>query len=135
MKLAFLLVVSSVIAFAGCSGTGDGDFKDELRFGTGMNAASMTLTGQAESFDLATTSMLTFRMESSAAFDGRFVRLYFNRLEQKDFSACASKDAHICLSQFAVSSPGTYEVKAYLVKTILDIGEETLVASRSFTLR
>jgi len=117
------------------SSTPEDGFKDELKFGTSINYAAMQLIGPAESFDLATTKMLSFRLESAANFDGRFVRLYLNGLEQKDFSACANKDAHICLSSFAVSTKGTYQVKAYLVATTVDIGTETLVTSATFSLR
>jgi len=49
-------------------------------------------------------------------------------------AGCASADSNSCLSQLAVSTPGTYEVKAYLVQTVVDIGKETLVASKTLTL-
>ena len=128
------LCLIAVLALAGCGG-GGGSFKDDLSFGTGVDATFQALVGVADSFDTRTTSLVWFRMESSASFEGRFVRLYFNTLEQKDYAGCASQDAHICVSQFAVSTPGTWQVKAYLVKTVIDIGQETLVASHTLTLR
>jgi hypothetical protein len=122
------------VAFAALSvscGALPGAFKDDLRFGTGIDYGAMKLTGEGTSF---AAGPISFRVESAANFDGRFVRLYLNALEQKDFSACANADAHICLSAFNVSNPGTYEVKAYLVATVVDIGKETLVTSSSFTV-
>lgn len=124
-----VLVVGLLVL--GCGGS---SFKDELTFGTGIDSSGFSLTGASDSFDVATTSSVWFRMESAANFNGRFVRLYFNKLEQKDYAACAQKDAHICLSSFAVSTPGTYQVDAYLVETVVDIGKETLVTSKTLTL-
>lgn len=117
-----------------CGGTSSGSFHDELKFGTGIDGTGFGLVGVAESFSLAANRSLYFRFESQAKFDNRFVRLYFNKLEQKDFSACAAVDSHICLSSFTVSNAGTYNVEAFLVKTVVDIGQETLVASRTLTL-
>jgi hypothetical protein len=128
-----LFCLASLLALAGC-GSG-GSFKDDLQFGTGLDGTGMGLTGISESFDTKTTKALWFRLESAANFDNRFVRLYLNKLEQKDYASCAAADAHICLSQFSVSTPGTYAVDAYLVQTIIDIGKETLVTKRTFTLR
>ena len=121
-----------VLVLAGCGGSG---FKDELTFGTGIDATGFKLTGASDSFDVSTTKTVWFRLESAANFDNRFVRLYLNKLEQKDFAACAAKDSHICLSSFGVSTPGTYTVDAYLVQTVIDIGKETLVTSKTLTLR
>ena len=128
--------ISSVLAAGAmaCGGTSTGGFHDELKFGTGIDGTGFALVGAADSFSLATTRSVFFRFESQAKFDNRFVRLYFNKLEQKDFSACAAVDSHICLSSFNVSTAGTYNVEAYLVKTVVDIGQETLVASRTLTL-
>ena len=127
-----ILAVSLVAA--SCGPLNVSGFKDDLRFGTGIDYSAMKLTGESTSFTVATTPTVSFRIESAANFDGRFVRLYLNTLEQKDFAACANKDAHICLSAFNVSNPGTYEVKGYLVDTIVDIGKETLVTSATLTL-
>ena len=136
MRSTALLVVFLFVSCGSPSGKDAGSaFKDELKFGTGINYSAFQLTGEATSFDLLTTRQLSFRLESSANFSGRFVRLYLNSLEQKDFAACANADAHLCLSSFNVSTAGTYEVKAYLVDTVIDIGKETLVTSASFTLR
>jgi len=137
--VTLLAVIVSLVSCGTLPGPKDagsgGGFKDELKFGTGINYGAMQLTGEATSFDVLTTRQLSFRLESAANFDGRFVRLYLNSLEQKDFSGCANADAHICLSSFNVSTPGTYEVKAYLVATVIDIGKETLVTSATFSLR
>lgn len=139
MRTSSWLFFTLALAACGSTTTPDGGssggFKDELKFGTGINYSAMQLTGEATSFDLALNRQLSFRLESAANFSGRFVRLYFNGLEQKDFSGCANADAHLCLSSFNVSQAGTYEVKAYLVKTVVDIGEETLVTSATLTLR
>ena len=131
-------LLSLAVVSCGSSPGKDGGtsaFKDQLTFGTGINYSAFQLTGEATTFDLATTHQLSFRLESAANFDGRFVRLYLNSLEQKDFSGCANADSHLCLSSFSVSTAGTYEVKAYLVATVVDIGKETLVTSSTFTLR
>jgi hypothetical protein len=140
MKTA-MVVLAGVLALAACGSTdggsdaGNGTFKDELKFGTGIDYAAFQLTGEGTSFDTAVNKTIAFRLESSANFDGRFVRLYFNTLEQKDFAGCANADAHLCLSSFPVSTPGSYVVKAYLVKTNVDIGVETEVTSATLTLR
>lgn len=136
---SLLLLLALALTSCGSASTPDGGtnnsgFKDELKFGTGINYAAMQLTGEGTTFNLALNRQLSFRLESAANFSGRFVRLYFNGLEQKDFSGCANADAHLCLSSFNVSQKGTYEVKAYLVKTVVDIGEETLVTSATLTL-
>ena len=130
--LAIFLALVGMSGVAGCEPAGP--FTDSLTFGTGVTGTGFTLVGESESFSVATTHVLWFRVESSANFDGRFVRLYLNKLEQKDFAGCANPDAHLCLSQFSVSQPGTYEVEAYLVQTINDIGKETFVASARLTL-
>ena len=130
MRLAIGILAALTLTTCG----GD-TFKDDLSFGTGVAGTGFDLIGQSDTFDLTLNSVIWFRFESSANFSGRFVRLYFNKLEQKDFAACANADAHICLSQFTVSNPGTYEVEGYLVKTNIDIGEETLVAKRTLTLK
>jgi hypothetical protein len=139
MRSIALLVVFLSVSCGSSPGPKDGGttgaFKDELKFGTGINYSAFQLTGEATSFDVLTTRQLSFRLESSANFSGRFVRLYLNSLEQKDFTGCANADAHLCLSSFPVSTAGTYDVKAYLVDTVIDIGKETLVTSATFTLR
>jgi hypothetical protein len=118
---------------AGC-GTQD-DFKDSLTFGTGITGTGFTLTGEATSFSLATLAggQLWFRLESAADIDGRFVRLYFNGVTNKDYTA-VQKTGHITLSSFPVTTAGTYQVKGYYVQTVIDIGKETAVASNTFTL-
>ncbi len=133
--ILFVLVGAGGISGCGpvSGGTGDG-FTDGLTFGTGVTGTGFTLSGESEAFALATTPVVWFRLESSANFDGRFVRLYLNKLEQKDFAGCANPDAHLCLSQFSVSQPGTYNVDAYLVQTVIDIGKETFVASATLRL-
>lgn len=130
MTIRSALLVAAALALS-CSG-GDG-FKDDLTFGTGMDAAAMKLTGEGTSFEAG--KLVYFRLESAAKFDNRFVRLYFNKIENKDFAACASTDGHLCLTGFQVSNPGTYEVSGYLVKTVIDIGDETLIATRTITVK
>lgn len=137
MPFARLFLVAVALCASSCLPSEDDattTFKDDLRFGTGLGGNGFQLVGESETFTKATTSMLTFRLESSANFEGRFVRLYFDGLTNKDFAACANPDAHICLSSFPTVNPGTYTVKAYLVKTTVDIGKETFVASRTITV-
>jgi len=130
-----LLCLAATTLALSCSGGSDGAFKDSLTFGTGVDSTGFKLVGESSTFDgNGGARNLWFRFESSANFSGRFVRLYLNTLSQKDFAACASADAHICLSQMTVN-PGTYEVKGYLVKSNLDIGEETLVATSTLTIK
>lgn len=135
MRSAALIVFLSLSCGSPSGKDAGSAFKDELKFGTGINYSAFQLTGEATTFDKLTTRQLSFRLESSANFSGRFVRLYLNTLEQKDFTACANADAHLCLSSFPVSTVGTYDVKAYLVDTVIDIGKETLVTSATFTLQ
>jgi len=141
MRSNALFLAVALLLLAACGSTSNtpapdagGQFKDELLFGTGLDGTGFGLSGTSDSFDLTRVSTVWFRLESAANFDGRFVRLYFNGAEQKDFSGCANADAHICLSSFAVSTKGSYQVKAYLVKAVVDIGQETLVTTRTLTL-
>ena len=135
-----VLVATSLLA--GCTSAdpnGDtgasGGFIDDLRFGTGITGNGFTLSGEASTFDTALVRAVWFRLESSANFDGRFVRLYFNGVSNQDYPDCAAADSHICLSQFATTTPGTYEVTAFLVKTNVDIGVETKVTAATLTLK
>lgn len=132
--LAFVALFASSVLSVSCASSPTTSFKDDLRFGTGIDYSAMKVTGESTTFSKA-PSLIAFRLESAANFDGRFVRLYLNGLDQKDFAACASKDAHICLSSFSIGNPGTYEVKAFLVQTVVDIGKETLVTSATITVR
>lgn len=127
------IALATLLALALSCGGGS---KDELEFGTGLDSTGMGLAGEGTTFTVGSGgTTLYFRLESTADFDGRFVRLYFSSVEYKDFSACAAKNTHVCLSGFHVSNPGTFEVKGYLVKDNLGIGEETLVATKSLTLQ
>jgi hypothetical protein len=139
MRKALLALVFSLAGTVGVSAcgpaSGDGGFTDSLTFGTGITGNGFSLAGESATFDVATTPMVAFRLESEANFDNRFVRLYFNKIANKDFAACASPNAHLCLSQFPVTTPGTYVVDAYLVQTVIDIGKETFVAKSTLTLK
>ena len=121
----------ALLAAAGC---GDPDpqesFSNSLRFGTGLGGNGFDLVGEAKTFSLAKLDgkPLYFRLESVEDIDGRFVRLYFDDLTNKDFTA-VQEYGHITLSSFAVTNAGTYDVKGFYVQTVIDIGKETLVAS------
>lgn len=119
---------------AGCGGDED-SFQDSLTFGTGITGTGFTLTGEATSFSLAALggNPLWFRLESAADIDGRFVRLYFNDITNKDFTA-VQPYGHIVLASFPVTTAGTYVVKAFHVQTVIDIGKETFVAQKTLTL-
>ncbi len=73
------------------------------------------------------------RLESAADIDGRFVRLYTNDITNKDYPA-VQETGHITLSNYPVTNAGTYLVKAFYVQTIIDIGEETLIATNTITV-
>jgi hypothetical protein len=132
-KATWLLAFLGLGLGAGC-GTQD-SFKDSLTFGTGITGTGFTLTGEATTFSLQTLAggQVWFRLESVADLDGRFVRLYFNGITNKDYTA-VQKYGHITLASFPATTAGTYEVKGYYVQTVIDIGKETLVASNTFTL-
>ena len=118
----------------GC-GEEEDTFKDSLTFGTGITGTGFTLAGEATTFSLAALGggSIWFRLESAADIDGRFVRLYTDDLTNKDYTA-VQETGHLTLSSFPVTNPGTYQVKAYYVKTVVDIGEETLVAASTLTI-
>ncbi len=114
----------------------DGDsFQNSLRFGTGLAGTGFTLTGEATSFSLAELggNSLWFRLESAEDIDKRFVRLYFNDITNKDFTP-PQEYGHIMLATFSMEDPGTYEVKAHYVETVVDIGKETFIASKTLTI-
>ena len=129
---ALVLVVS---AFLVACGEGD-SFSNSLRFGTGVAAPDyFTLVGESSSFSLAALgdSPVWFRLESAEDINKRFVRLYFDDITNKDFTP-PQDYGHIMLSSFSVSNPGTFQVKGFYVKTVIDIGEETFVASAPLTI-
>ncbi|MGC4122953.1 MAG: hypothetical protein QM765_51965 [Myxococcales bacterium] len=109
--------------------------QNALTFGTARDATGAGLAGESTTFTVGSGLTLWFRLESIADFDGRFVRLYFNSAEPRDFPACADTFTYICLSQFQVSTPGTYTVEAYLVKMSGGTAQETLVATQTLTLQ
>ncbi len=137
-RMLLAITVAAGLALSACggsSGSGGDAFNNSLAFGTGITGNGFVLSGESTTFPVATTRTgIYFRLESSANFDGRFVRLYFNNIENMDFSGCAGADAHICLANFSVSNPGTYVVKAYLVRPVLDIGTETYVTQTTLTV-
>lgn len=124
-------VMLAVALLGGCD-TPD-SFHDSLAFGTG--SLGFDLTGEATTFSLQQLNggPVWFRLESEADIDGRFVRLYFNGIDNKDYQAPQAY-GHIFVSSFAASYEGTYVVKAYYVRPLLDIGEEELIATKTFVL-
>lgn len=109
-------------------------FTDQLTFGTGLDNVNFALTGEATTFTVGTGRTLYFRLESSANFAGRFVRLYFNDADPRDFAGCARADANICMTGFMATSTGTFEVKGYLVDATTEPAKESVVAARTITL-
>lgn len=134
-KVHCLLVVALLAGMVGCGDAGQSSFTNSLRFGTGIEGTGFTLSGEATSFSQADLmgKSLWFRLESSADIDGRFVRLYFDNLTNKDFTAVQAT-GHITLANFSLTNPGTYQVTGYYVETVIDIGKETLVAEANLTL-
>jgi len=128
-----ILVLVTLALLASC---GDQDsFKDSLTFGTGITGTGFTLAGEGTTFSLKELKggPIWFRLESAADIDGRFVRLYFNDITNKDYTA-VQKYGHITLSSFAATNAGTYKVKGYYVQTVIDIGKETLVAGSTLNI-
>lgn len=129
---------TALLALLGCLAAcgGDGDsFSNKLTFGTGITGTGFTLTGEASSFSLAALGgqPVWFRLESAEDINKRFVRLYFDDITNKDFTAVQDY-GHIVLSSFPVSNAGTFQVKGYYVETVIDIGDETLIASAPLTI-
>jgi hypothetical protein len=130
-------MVLAIVLLGGCEpGAPSVDsFSDSLTFGTGIGGNGFDLVGEDTTFSLQDLvgGRLSFRLESEADIDSRFVRLYFNDISNVDFSAPQTY-GHIFLSSFPVLYPGTYRVKAYYVNTVIDIGVETWVASETITV-
>jgi hypothetical protein len=133
-----LIVIATLLTTA-CGqsgGSNSSSYTDGLTLGTGENISNFTLTGQATSFSLgATSGVIYFRFESSADFNGRFVRLYIYTTAgvpagQKDITP-PQATGHILLSAFNVTTAGNYNVKGYLVDSL---GGETHVADSLMTL-
>ena len=132
------LTAALLLGLAACGDAtedpGTGIFTDQITFGSGLDTVNFALTGEATTFSIGTGATLYFRLESSVNFAGRFVRLYFSDANPQDFPKCASADANVCMSAFAATSPGTFDVKGYLVDTSVNPARETLVASKTITL-
>jgi hypothetical protein len=121
---------------SGCST----DFCDGLKFGHGIDNTGFGLVGETDTFAVSemTTGNIYFRLESTADFDSRFVRLYIYSgtgssgapYWQNDFTLPQTY-GHIMLSSFRVTDAGGYEVRAYLVTSM---GGETRVATRALTM-
>jgi hypothetical protein len=111
------------------------EFSNKLTFGTGYTASDLALTGESNSFSLAQlgSGPIYFRFESAADIGNRFVRLYFNDIYNYDFTPTQNY-GHILISYIYVSNEGTYQVKADLVETIIDIGKETHVVDATLTV-
>lgn len=128
-------IVVALALVGALSACGDDEtFSNSLVFGTGLDQTGFKLVGEAKTFSLsATGGTLWFRLESKEDIDGRAVRLYFDDLTNKDFTP-PQATGHITLANFSVSNEGTFNVKAFYVKTVIDIGEETLIASQTLEL-
>ena len=121
---------------SGCST----EFCDGLKFGHGLDNTYFDLVGVTDTFSVAemSTGNIYFRLESSADFDSRFVRLYIysgsgstaSPYWQNDFPLPQTY-GHIALSSFRITDAGSYEVRAYLVTSM---GGETHVATRAITM-
>lgn len=138
------LTVLLVLAGSSCGGGGTcvgGSFCDKLSLGTG--SSGFVLTGEGDSFSVATlgsSGQIWFRLESGAAFGNRAGRLYITYAQgnspywQRDYSGLQSV-AHLLLSSFRVTDPGSFTVKAYLVEQVgPDLGKETFVAEHALTM-
>jgi len=141
LALAFVAVLCAAPT-CGTSGGSDGDYTNQLEFGQGLDNTGYDLVAKGGS---QPTGTIWFRLEHANARGDRFVRLYVNYpgsggsgqppipYGQHDFTPGAPGD-HIMLSSFRVTDPGTYEVAAYLVEEVVDIGEETLVIKAPLTV-
>ncbi|MFA6032543.1 MAG: hypothetical protein WC889_06560 [Myxococcota bacterium] len=135
MKKAIFLIVSLaiMIQLAGCGS--QNQFTNSLTFGTGIGGNGFSLVGESTSFSLKALAgnPIYFRLESEADVDGRFLRLYFNDIYNKDYTLPQSY-GHITLSSFPITNTGTYVIKAYYVKTVIDIGQETWITTSTITV-
>jgi hypothetical protein len=145
MRRFLILLVLALFCAAPTCGTGDGgdgDFVNQLEFGQALDDTMFDLVAKGGSQPAGT---IWFRFEHAEARGDRFVRLYVNYpgsggggqppipYGQHDFTG-GTPDDHILLSSFRVTDPGTYDVRAYLVKEVLDIGEETFIVSAPLTV-
>lgn len=130
-------MVLAILLIGGCEpvGSSTDSFYDSLTFGTGFGGNGFELVGEGTTFSLTELngSPIVFRLESEDDIDSRFVRLYYNGVTNEDFQAPQTY-GHIFLSTIDVSYTGTYNVKAYYVNTVIDIGVETFVAEETFTI-
>ncbi|MBU0676054.1 MAG: hypothetical protein KJ950_15565 [Proteobacteria bacterium] len=137
------LILTLSVMMSACGGGGSSStsgFSDQLALGTGLAGNGFDLAGEAQTFSLVATGggTITFRLESAADFEGRFVRLYINYPTgtpywQNDIIP-PQADGHILLSSFRVTDVGTYVVKAYLVSDSGGGVTETHVADATLVM-
>jgi hypothetical protein len=140
--LAVLFLMGGMIG--ACGGGGGDSFSDKLTVGLGITGTGFDLAGEGTTFSVSElgSSSLWFRLESAADLDGRFVRIYIDSLGNDGSSApYGQKDyeppqayGHIFLSTFRITDPGSYRLRGFHVKTVIDIGEETHVADTTLSM-
>lgn len=123
-------------------GGSSGTYTNRLLIGSGFDGAAVTGTGT--SFSLASLSNggdLYAHIESGAAFETKFARLYINDglYGQKDYcTSCNSvplvNGTNVKVGAFRITDPGSYTLKAYAVGTVVDIGVETLLGTATLSI-
>ncbi len=141
MKKIFLLcavaVLSAVLVSCSKKSSDDGTtpgFTDNLKLGTGMNAADFTLTGEGTSFSV-NPGIIYFRLESKDDMAGSNVtiQLYADSsgvfVPRSTFNYTnPQSNGHIFMASFTVKSTGSYRATG-----ILETGSKT-IASVDFSV-
>jgi len=125
---------------AGCkkddSGTSSDQFTDNLKLGTGINATTMTISGETTTFPATANNMIYWRLESKDDMAGSSVSIKIEKNVGGTFSTVQTYPfpnpqsyGHIMLSAFPWSTAGSYRATG-----ILTIGNK-VVATRDFTVQ
>ena len=120
-----------------------GTFTNRLLVGSEFDGS--TVTGTASSFSLSSLANggdLYAHIESGAAFENKFARLYINDgiYGQKDYCpTCNSQPllngTNLKVGLFRITDPGTYTLKAYAVEEVGGgIGNETLLGTKTISI-
>jgi hypothetical protein len=143
MTRSFLSILTALLLvslMAGCkkddSSTSSDQFTDNLKLGTGINAAAMTISGETTTFPATANNMIYWRLESKDDMAGSSVSIKIEKNVNGTFSTVQTYPfpnpqsyGHIMLSAFPWSTAGSYRATGILVA-----GNKT-VASRDFTVQ
>jgi len=137
--LPILTALLLVLLIAGCkkddSGTSSVQFTDNLKLGTGINASTMTISGETTTFPAMANNMIYWRLESKDDMAGSSVTMKIEKNANGTLRTVQSfpfqnpqSYGHIMLSSFPWSAAGSYRATGILN------ANSRVVATRDFTV-